>query len=314
MPRLPLSGKFRLTPGRPRGYEEPMLSSRLRVFALGLAALLSAAAPGFADSIITSDGIQRHYEIFRSNSARGPRPAVFLLHGGGSTAAEMRRYTGFDDLAEQAGIVAVYPQGTDRDWNAAAGTEDRFLLRLADELAAMGLVDRRRVYVAGISNGGIMALQMACSHADRIAGIAVIAASLPTGFDCRPQRRLPVIFINGTADCLIPFAAMASGAGSNVVSVQESLAVFARLEACRARYSRLLPAPAPPDGTRATVYDYGGCAPGGALESIAISGGTHAWPNARPDVTLPSIQTPPSRAVDANAEIWRFFARHPPPP
>ena len=100
----------------------------------------------------------------------------------------------------------------------------------------------------------------------------------------------------------------------SVVSVQESLAVFARLEACRTRHSRLLPAPAPPDGTRAIVYDYGGCAPGGALESVAISGGTHSWPNARPDVTLPSIQTPPSRAIDANSQIWRFFARHPPLP
>jgi polyhydroxybutyrate depolymerase len=291
-----------------------MLFPRLRVFALGLAALLSAAAPGFADSIITSDGIQRHYEIFRSNNARGPRPAVFLLHGGGSTAAEMRRYTAFDDLAEQAGIVAVYPQGIDKDWNAGAGTEDRFLLRLADDLARMGLVDRRRVYIAGISNGGIMALQMACSHADRIAGIAVIAASLPAGFDCQPQQHLPVIFVNGIADRLIGFAQGTSAPGGNVVSVQESLAVFARLEACRTRHSRLLPAPTPADGTRATVYDYGGCASGGALESVAISGGTHSWPNARPDVTLPSIQTPPSRAIDANSQIWRFFARYPPLP
>jgi polyhydroxybutyrate depolymerase len=291
-----------------------MPTPRLRALALGLAALLSAAAPGFADSIITSDGIQRHYEIFRSNNAIGARPAVFLLHGGGSTAAEMRRYAAFDDLAETAGIVAVYPQGMDNDWNADAGAEDRFLLELADQLAGMGLVDRRRVYIAGISNGGIMALQMACSHADRIAGLAVIAASLPSGFDCRPQRHLPVIFINGMADRLIGFASGASAPGASTVSVQESLAVFARLEACHTRHSRLLPAPTPPDGTRAMVYDYGGCALGGALESVAISGGTHSWPNARPDVTLPSIQTPPSRAIDANSEIWRFFARHPPPP
>jgi polyhydroxybutyrate depolymerase len=299
-----------------------MLNPRLRPLALGLAALLLAAPSGYADSVITSDGVQRHYEIFRSNNAKGPRPAVFLLHGGGSTAAEMRRYTGFDDLAEQAGIVAVYPQGIDKDWNAGAGAEDRFLIELADDLAARGLVDRRRVYIAGISNGGIMALQMACSHADRIAGIAVIAASLPSDFDCQPQRRLPVIFINGVADRLIPYTSGASATGANgasattgsVVSVQDSLVVFARLEGCRTRHSRLLPAPAPPDGTRAMVYDYGGCAPGGALESIAIAGGTHSWPNARPDVTLPSIQTPPSRAIEANSEFWRFFARHPPLP
>ena len=225
----------------------------------------------------------------------------------------MRRYTAFDDLAEQAGIVAVYPQGIDKDWNAGDGAEDRFLLELADQLGRQGLIDRRRVYIAGISNGGIMALQMACLHADRIAGIAVIAASLPAA-STASRSGLPVIFINGMADRLIGFAKGTSAPDGNVVSVQESLAVFARLEACRTRHSRLLPAPAPPDGTRATVYDYGGCAPGGALESVAISGGTHSWPNARPDVTLPSIQTPPSRAIDANAEIWRFFARHPPLP
>jgi len=161
-----------------------MLNPRLRPLALGLAALLLAAPSGYADSVITSDGVQRHYEIFRSNNAKGPRPAVFLLHGGGSSAAEMRRYTGFDNLAEEAGIVAVYPQGIDKDWNAGAGAEDRFR----------------------------------------------------------------------------------------------------------------------------------GCAPGGALESIAIAGGTHSWPNARPDVTLPSIQTPPSRAIEANSEFWRFFARQPPLP
>src|SRR5262249_21993528 len=65
---------------------------------------------------------------------------------------------------------------------AAPPRDDQFLLDLADHLSAIGLVDRRRVYIAGISNGGIMALQMACSHAERIAGIAVIAASLPVGF------------------------------------------------------------------------------------------------------------------------------------
>ena len=296
---------FLAMPGR--RYEDGMLRRLLLAFALGLAATPAMTAALRADSLV-SGGVRRDYEIFRPNATTGPRPAIFLLHGGGGTAAEMRRYTGFDDLAEDAGIVAVYPQGIDRDWNDRG--EDRFLLDLADQLVARGIADRRRIYIAGFSNGGIMALEMACDHADRIAGIAVVAASLPVGFDCRPQRALPVIFISGTADRHVPF----TGDPATTLPVADSIALFARRADCRTRYSRVLPAPTPPDGTRAMLYDYGGCVAGGALESVVVEGGVHGWPGARPDVTPASTQGPASRAIDANAQIWRFFTRQPPLP
>ena len=279
----------------------------LATILFGLAAMLAGRAPALADNFV-SGGIERGYEIFRPNSTAGPRPTVILLHGGASTAAEMRRYTGFDLLAETAGIVAVYPQGIADDWNDPS--DGLFLIDLADHLIANGIADRRRIYVAGLSNGGIMALQMACAHADRIAGIAVVAASLPVGYDCRPARSLPVIFINGTADRHVPY----DGDPASTVPVMESIELFARRAGCHTRHSRILPAPTPPDGTRAMLYDYGGCAPGGALESVVIEGGTHGWPGARRDIAPASIQSPASRAVDANAQIWRFFARQPPLP
>ncbi len=83
--------------------------------ALCLAALISARL-ATADTL-TSGGVERHYEVFRPEGTAEPRPAVFLLHGGAGTAEDMRRYTGFDSLAEEAGIVAVYPQGIGRRWN-----------------------------------------------------------------------------------------------------------------------------------------------------------------------------------------------------
>src|SRR5215472_8508426 len=290
-----------------RRYEGGMPRRLLATALIGLTAMLAAQTPAAAENLM-SGGVERGYEIFRSNSATGPRPTVILLHGGASTAAEMRRYTGFDVVAEAAGIVAVYPQGIANDWNdPGAGS---FLIDLADHLIARGIADRRRIYIAGLSNGGIKALQMACAHADRIAGIAVVAASLPVGYDCRPARSLPMIFINGTADRHVPY----DGDPASTVPVVESIELFARRAGCRTRHSRILPAPTPPDGTRAMLYDYGGCAPGSALESVVIEGGTHGWPGARRDIAPASIQSPASRAIDANAQIWRFFARQPPLP
>lgn len=286
---------------------------------LALALAAGLGQPAAADSLV-SGGLRRQYEIFLPPGG-GPRPAVILLHGGAGTAAGMRSYTGFDRLAADAGIVAIYPQGIDRHWNDHRGPgvgsdadDARFLLDLVDLLASRGAVDRDHVYVAGISNGAIMALDMACNQAQSIAGVAIIAGSLPVGYRCQPARPLPAIFFNGTEDRFIPFgggpiAPQFAGDRGSVVPVGETLAFFAGLDGCSQRQAEQLPLPKPPDGTSATIYRYGGCRPGSALESVVIEGGGHSWPGARQGLLLDGILGTASRAIDANAEIWRFFSR-----
>ncbi len=269
---------------------------------------------------MVSGGTSRQYEIFRPTGITGPAPAVFLLHGGGGTGAQLERFTDFDRVAASAGIVAVYPQGLDREWNDHRGPgaqseadDEGFLLDLIDRLAAKGLVDPARVYIAGISNGGLMALDMACSHADRIAGIAVVAASFPVGYRCNPARALPTIFVHGTQDRFIPFeggriAGQFSAERGNVVSAEETVDFFVRAANCRTRDRQSLADPSPPDGTHVTIFRYGGCQTGGAVESVIVEGGGHSWPGARQGFLLDHLLGPASRAVDTSAELWRFFS------
>lgn len=300
---------------------------RLFVHSLCLAALAGFAtlATARADSIV-SGGIARSYEIFRPSSQRGPVPAVILLHGAGGTGAQLERFTDFDRVAAAAGIVAIYPQGVGHNWNdhrgvgAQSTADDRqFLLDVIGALAVKGVVDPHHVYIAGISNGGLMALDMACNYADRIAGAGIVAGSLPVGYRCAPARALPVIFFHGTEDKFIPFAGgriagQFSADHGSVVSAQETISVFAQANGCRTRDSRDLPDPVPPDGTHVTIYRYGDCAPGGALESVVIEGGGHSWPGARQGIVLDHLLGPASRAVDTSAELWRFFSASAPTP
>ena len=67
------------------------------------------------------------------------------------------------------------------------------------------LVDR--VYVAGASNGGMMALRLACERTGRLAAVAVVIANQPWPQveRCRPTVPLPLILINGTDDPLMPW-------------------------------------------------------------------------------------------------------------
>jgi polyhydroxybutyrate depolymerase len=272
-----------------------------------------------ADSIV-SGGITRQYEIFKPASQRGPLPAVILLHGGGGTGAQLERFTDFDRIAASAGIVALYPQGVGHEWNDHRGpggqssADDRqFLLDLVDQLAAKGIVDPARIYVVGISNGGLMALDMACNHADRLAGIGVVAASLPLGYRCEPSRALPIVFFHGTEDRFIPFeggriAGQFATERGSVISAEETIAFFVQSSGCRTRDFRSLPDPVPPDGTHVTVFSYGDCRSGGAVESVIIDGGGHSWPGARQGFVLDHLLGPSSRAIDTSVELWRFFS------
>jgi Poly(3-hydroxybutyrate) depolymerase len=46
---------------------------------------------------------------------------------------------------------------------------------------------------------------------------------------------------------------------------------------------------------------------GSEVELIVIEGGGHSWPGGE---RLARFLDPPSSALDASDEIWRFFARH----
>ena len=89
------------------------------------------------------------------------------------------------EKGEAEGFIAVYPQGSGgiagklRTWNAGTCCgyamqqridEIAFVAALLDDLQATVAIDRARVYATGISNGGMMAYEVACALADRIAG------------------------------------------------------------------------------------------------------------------------------------------------
>lgn len=62
-------------------------------------------------------GLRTPGRTSRPPRLRRPHPVVLVFHGGGGSARSMRRYSRFDEVADQQGFVVAYPIGFDSSWN-----------------------------------------------------------------------------------------------------------------------------------------------------------------------------------------------------
>ena len=87
------------------------------------ASIATPAEPngGAFEHSVTVDGISRNYLVFAPQRFDKPLPMVLALHGGGSNARQMERYTRFNDLAAKEGFLVVYPEAVEGNWNDGRG-------------------------------------------------------------------------------------------------------------------------------------------------------------------------------------------------
>jgi poly(3-hydroxybutyrate) depolymerase len=121
-------------------------------------------------------------------------PVLFVLHGSGANAEAMRTFLArdrFDALAERDGSIVIYGNAAPgvhsnsdprvknsgawrQGYNDDGQVDDvKYLGRVLEDLITRGVIDGENdVYLAGISNGGGMVLEVARRLADRIKGVA----------------------------------------------------------------------------------------------------------------------------------------------
>ena len=283
------------------------------LFAAGLLALLGAAvAPGVTRHTMDSGGMSRSYEVEIPANLVAKPALIVMLHGHGGTGAQMRRYK---DMGQVTGddAVIVYPDGIDRGWSDGRVARDSqddigFLHRLIATAQADHGTDPKRVYVAGMSNGAMMALRVACQMPE-VAAVAAVSGGLPVQWkdDCRPTHPVSVLGIDGTADPLVPFdgGGVFNGRNGDVLSAADTIATFARADGCGLGRA-LAPTPVASDGTSATFERWSGCAGDTSVELATVHGGGHGWPGGRQYFPTRLVGVV-SQAFDANAYIWDFF-------
>lgn len=250
-------------------------------------------------------------------------PLVFLFHGGAGSGSKIAGQTGFSDYADREGFVAVYPDGIKHNWNDGRDTTDAykagaddigFVRALVAELTRQYRVDEKRIFAAGVSNGGFFTQRLACEMADVFAAVGTVSASMPTKLAprCNPSVPVSALVIQGTADPGIPIGGgviTGFGDGGVVESAENTLKLWVLKNACLGAPQKEMLPPTVNDGTRVERTLHESCQNGTAVAYYIIHGMGHGWPPKRPQA--PRVAGPTSQNIDATQTIWQFFKTHP---
>jgi polyhydroxybutyrate depolymerase len=171
---------------------------------------VSACAPDFQ--------VQgRAYDLQAPNDAdpSTPLPLLITLHGYAASGWAQNVVFPFTDVVDSKGVILVRPNGTanslgKRFWNATdyccdfdhTGVDDvAFVRALIEDVKSRRAVAEGQVFIVGHSNGGFMALRLACEASDVIDGIVSVAGAtwLQEGH-CVGGRVIPTLLVHGTAD------------------------------------------------------------------------------------------------------------------
>ncbi len=250
-----------------------------------------------------------------------PLRVVLAFHGAGSSAAAMVEFCGLNAKADEAGFIAVYPNGTGRSddaatWNGGphcgyAGrhqVDDVGFVRAFVETFAERYVSGRapQWFATGMSNGGLMCYRLAEELSDIFPAIAPVAAAMGKPH-CAPRLPVSVVHLHGLEDEFVPYA---GGIGKRsltrtpFISVTESIEAWVVANGCDpSPHCSHLP-PAIDDGTCVECVEYVGGRMSTRVVLYRILGGGHTWPGVP---TSYGFLGPTTGNLGANDVIWDFF-------
>ena len=283
------------------------------------------------------DGLERRYAVYVPGNVQTSPPIVFVLHGGGGNidfmtgnTSKKSPYKLWMDVADENGFIVVYPQATDNDngkptWNDCrqdcqinSGADDEgFMLALIDTMVYSYNADTTRIYFTGMSNGGFMSLRMAVQHPEKLAAVAPVCASLPAISKCKePSEPLPIMFINGTEDPLLPYDGGTIGNPPNethgtAMPVEDAVNLWIKLDSCSTDYTYYeFPDLDTKDKSTVVKYVYPGGKNNTEVVFYKVIGGGHAIPSIAEQYSWiwETYVGKQNHDIEAVYEIWNFFA------
>ena len=193
-----------------------------------------------------------HYYLYiPKNRAAGALPVIVFLHG---NFGNFKTYIwAWAKLAEQGGYAIVAPSFGFGNWHKPEGTQA--ILEALEDAKRWVEIDENRLYLAGLSNGGLGISRLAYIAPDQFRGLIFISPVMVPEIVDRHDfqetwHRRPVLIITGESDERIPLsyvrerALQMEGAGISVTYItypgEDHFLFFSQLDSVLSDISRWL--------------------------------------------------------------------------
>ncbi|MEO1049178.1 MAG: PHB depolymerase family esterase [Bacteroidota bacterium] len=290
-------------------------------------AIVPQEFPEFVDGTLQFQSNERKYTLHIPDSYDGTEdfPLVVFLHGGGGNAASAQGFTNFNQVSDDNDFLVVYPQaffasapnsfvwadgrglGPDK-----LGIDDvGFIDELVSNLKGEYSIDASKVYLCGFSNGSFLTQLIAFERNDQFAAIGTLGGTMSVSLfeSGNPGRAIPMIYVFGTDDPLVPYdGGFVSGNPDleAVVGVEQAVDFWVGNNQVQSTpTTRDIPNVNTTDNSTVTIFEYeeGDC--DSKVVFYKVNGGGHTWPG----VAVPNQQTLGQTNLDvlASQELWDFF-------
>jgi polyhydroxybutyrate depolymerase len=267
------------------------------IVAAAIAAALfgASAAAARADQkiIVQHQGVERVATLHRPTKDR-PMPLIVALHGLGQSIESLHEWLHLDAVSDREGFAVVYPEAIVRKWNygrpiekpqpivpSGATVDDvGFIRTLIDRLVSTKVADPTRVYVTGMSRGGLMTYTLACAMSEKIAAAAPLISGMTDHQreDCHPKRPVPMMVVAGTHDDSQWYDGIIASTG-RLLSIPETMEYWRVRNGCAAESAEWLPHRDDTDPTRVRLFEWSKCRNNAQLKLYRVSSGGHQLPS-----------------------------------
>jgi polyhydroxybutyrate depolymerase len=260
------------------------------------------------DEKITVNGIERNFTTYIPSNASGKLPVIISLHGGFASPKGMFRLADFRPIADRDKFIIVCP-ASKYGWQDGRNVKDiddvKFIDQLITYLISTYHADARRIYVTGISKGGFMASRLSCQLGNRIAAVAIVSATLDSDEGYAPQKAMPIMFIHGTKDHIVPYTG-GKLFGRGIYSHQQIIKKWVDLDHCKPKPVITNIPDTAHDGTTIIKEEYTNPANGLKVIGYTVNNGGHTWPGGWQYMPR-FIVGKTTRNLNACEVIWDFF-------
>lgn len=287
----------------------------LRIIALFLMLLVvNAGSRAQTTGSFVFEGVNRSYIVYTPPTyvPGTSLPLVFVLHGFTQSAQAIMDVSAFNNVADTANFIVVYPNGVGNAWNTNSGmtggstaNDIGFIAALTDTMFSRYGIDTTRIFSCGFSAGGYMSHRLACESPRCYAAIASVAGTMSAGAysACNPSRPTPVLQIHGTSDGIVSY-----NGGTGGVSVDDVIAKWTAVDVCPATpVVTALPNTNLFDNSTVESSSYFPCTTNMEVKLLKVIGGGHQWPGTT--ALLGGLGTI-NRDIHASGEIWNFFRNY----